>query len=139
MAIYDPSQVIVSLGTSDVTGFADGTFITISPNSEQFTRVVGADGEVAFAKSNDFTYNITLTVLQTSSANAALTAFAEFDRLSNSGAFPIGIADLSGSAKFFAAEARIQQSADVEYSKEISERAWTIITSQAVNIVGSII
>ncbi len=140
MATYDPSQVIVSLGISDVTGFADGTFITISPNAESFTRTVGADGEVAFAKSNDNTYNITLTVLQTSSANDALSGFAALDQATNSGAFPIGIVDLSGNSIFFAAEAKIQQTADVEYSKEITERAWTIITGQAaINFVGSVI
>ncbi len=139
MGLYDPASVYVTIGGVDITGYADGTFISIVPNAEGFTRIVGADGEVAFAKSNDNTYNITLTLLQTSTSNTVLSGLLTADIEANGGAFPISITDLQGNSLFFSPVARSQQAPDTEYSKEVGERAWTIITAQAtVNLVGGI-
>jgi hypothetical protein len=133
---YDPAKVIVTFGGAIITGFADGTFIQVSPASDLFTKKVGADGETARAKSSDETYEVTLTLMQTSLSNKVLNAFKEADRLSSTGVLPLSITDLSGTALFFWPQAWIKKSPGGEFGKEIGDRAWAFDTGK---IVGEVI
>lgn len=136
---YDPKQVVVTFLGVPLQGFADGTFITITPSAERFTKAVGADGEVARGKSNDNTSEVTLTLIQTSESNTYLSSVQLADRTTNAGAGPLSIADLQGQSLFFTESAWIRQEPDVEYAKEVGERAWVFDTGQsASNVVGGI-
>jgi len=128
---FDPKQCIITYGGVQLSGFADGTFLSIVPNAESFTRVVGADGEVARNKSNDSTYNLTMTFLASSASNDYLSTVYLADKVSNSGSLPFTVADLSGTTVFFTESCWIQQAPDVEFAKEITERAWALQTGQA--------
>jgi hypothetical protein len=71
---YDPKKVIITLGGVPIGGYADG-FVQIDPNSETWTKKVGADGEVARALSNDNTHTIQITLMQTSLSNAYVAEY----------------------------------------------------------------
>lgn len=128
---YAPDLVITSVNGVPITGFADGTFISISPAADRFTKTVGADREVARAKSNDNTYEVTITLLSTSLSNDYLTSLLNADKLANAGKFVLQIKDLNGTTLFFWQSAWIKTPPTVEFSKEITERAWVIDTGQA--------
>ena len=127
---YDPREVIVTFGGIPLTGFADGTFITVSRASERFTKAVGADGEVARSRNNDNTHEVTLTLIQTSPSNNYLSIIARVDKIMNMGVKALSITDLSGSTLFFWNEAWINNDPDVEFNKEIGDRAWVFNTGQ---------
>lgn len=133
---YDPLQVSVILGSHIVTGFADGTFVSIERNNQTFELVSGASGETARAKSNDRSGTVTITLMQTSESNSVLSGFAAADELSNSGKFPIIVKDNNGDSLYEATEAWVQQPASVEFSKEISEREWVLETGELIMVTG---
>ncbi len=127
---YDPKKVIVTFGGTIITGFADGTFIQISAASDLFSKKVGSDGEVARSRSNDDTYEVTLTLMQTSLSNKVLNAFKEADKLSSTGVLPLTITDVSGAGLFFWPQAWIKKSPGGEYAKEVGDRQWVFDTGQ---------
>lgn len=120
----DPKNVIISIGGFPMSGFVDGTFLEISSDTEQFTKVTGADGYVTRVKSNDYGATMTLTLAQSSPSNDVLSTFFNLDRTVNGGIVPILVKDLSGTTIIFSATGWIQQFPDISYSNDISERAW---------------
>jgi len=134
---YDPAKVIITLGGIPITGFADGTFVAVTPAGDRFTKKVGADGEVSRTKSNDNTSRVTITLKQTSLSNTYLNTLKEADRLLNGGVRPLSITDLSGTTILFWPQAWIASPPDQEFAKEEGDRAWNIDTGQAAQeIIG---
>jgi len=127
---YAPDLVILSVNGVPITGYADGTFISVAPATDRFTKVVGADREVARSKSNDNTHEVTITLLSTSLSNDYLSTLLNADKLANAGKFTLQIKDLGGTTLMFWQSAWIRTPPTVEYSKEITERAWVIDTGQ---------
>lgn len=130
MKTYDPKDVIVTFGGVSLSGFADGTFISVTASMERFQKVVGADGEVARGRSNDDTHEVTITLMQTSPSNDDLAAIAKSDRQSNDGVRALAIRDLGGNTLMFWPEAWVRQTPDIEFAKEVGERAWVFDTGQ---------
>lgn len=127
---YDPKQIIITFGGVPISGYADGTFIKVSPAGDRFTRKVGADGEVARSRSNNDCHNVEITLMQTSPGNAALSAVLAEDRFFNTGIRPLQIADINGSVLDFWPDAWIKADPDQEYSKEVGDRTWMLETGQ---------
>lgn len=128
---YDPKFVAVIVGGVPITGFADGTFISVAPASDMFAKVVGADREVARSRSNDDTAEVTITLLQTSLSNDYLSGILTSDKLANAGKVSLQIKDLLGTTLHFFQTAWIKTKPTSEFSKEIGERAWVFDTGQA--------
>ncbi|MCK4522416.1 MAG: DUF3277 family protein [Nanoarchaeota archaeon] len=121
---YDPKKVILTVGGVPVSGYADGTFITVERSADNFSKVVGAHGQTSRAKTNDFSGSLTVTLAQTSMSNNILQGFAVADELSNDGVVPIQVKDNSGTSVFFSANGWIRKPANAEFGKEISNREW---------------
>jgi len=135
---YDPAKVSLIIGGHIVKGYADGTFISAERNSDNFTRVGGADGEQTRAKSNDKSGVFTFTLLQSSLSNAVLQGYATADETSNSGLVTVLVKDANGSEKVTAATAWVQKPAAKEHGKELSDRVWTVETGNMVYAGGGI-
>ena len=131
MHSYNPKKVIVTANGNTITGYADGTFLTITPRAERWTSISGADGEVSRAKSNDKRYEVTLTLAHTSPSNDILSNFFYLDESLDSGVFSLTITDLNGTSILQTKNAWIRQLPDQEFSKENTERAWVIDTDKA--------
>ena len=59
LGTYDPKEVSLSLGGVNISGFGDGTFITIArTDNETYKLHVGAHGESARTKNNNETGTI---------------------------------------------------------------------------------
>lgn len=135
---YDPKQIIVTFGGIIAQGFADGTFLSVSFNEDQFALTVGADGEGARAKSNNNSARIELTLMQTSITNDLLSAVRRADASlpGRAGVLPLQIRDVLGTTLYEAMDCWIVKSPDVEFSKEISERTWILETDYLFDFVG---
>ncbi|MFX0205153.1 MAG: DUF3277 domain-containing protein [Candidatus Hodarchaeota archaeon] len=138
---YDPSQIIVTFGGVPISGFDDGTFISVAPSSDYFTKKSGADGEVARAKSNDYTDEVTITLMSSSASNDYLSGIVLLDRTSNTGVLPLQILDLNGTTLHFWPSAWIKSRPTSDFGKEITSRAWVFDTGNSMvsNVGGSIV
>lgn len=135
---YNAARVVVIVAGFPISGFADGTFVNVEMVNDAITSQVGADGEIARAISTDRRCTVTITLQQTSESNTFLSTMFNIDMLTCGGRTgPILIQDLCGDTIFSAANAWITKPANIEFSKEISTRAWAIQTgAPAIYIVG---
>lgn len=136
---FDPKQVQMIIGGNQIAGFADGEFINVERDENTFSKVVGADGEVSRAKSNNRSGILTLTLLQTSASNDILSAIMIADELTNSGIIPIYIKDSLGTSTLFSGEGWVQKPPAFTADKEIGNREWVIdLASVDVFIGGNV-
>lgn len=134
---YSPEDITVLVaGIIPITGFIAGTFVNISKDLSVYSSARTSDGHVARLYNNDQTYTITLTLQNTSESNELLNKLLLIDEITQRGKFPLLIKDQLGSSLFFSTTSWIEGVPDVTYGQEITERTWTIRSSQAVNTVG---
>lgn len=137
--IYDADQItMVFMGILVDSGYADGEFCRVEQLSDDFTDVVGTDGEVARSKTNDRRATITVTLLQTSSGNAKLSVLNNLDKLAANGAGvgPLLIKDLAGTSLYTASKAWIAAPPKVVFSRGAEAREWTIRCADLLRLDG---
>ena len=135
---YDPKDYSLIVGGHIVEGWADGTFLTAERTNDTWSDAVGADGEGARAKSNDKRGTFVFTLMQTSKSNTVLSGFHNADELNNGDQVPVLVKDNNGDTVLEATEAWVRKPATVELGKEISNREWTIATTNLSVLVGSL-
>lgn len=128
---FNSKEVQIIFGPVIFEGYADGTFCTAAHDNDAVTDIVGSDGEGALAYSNDERGSAVITLLQTSASNPVLSAIKEAK-----GIHPLFIKDGSGTTIITAETAWILKSADVEYSREITNRVWTLRSTELKIFVG---
>src|SRR4051812_10926277 len=114
IASYDASKIVVTLGPSILTGWADGSFLTIERESDSFEDYVGSDGGVARSKSNDKRATATLRLRMDAASNDVLSAFLVADELNGAGVLPFMVKDLKGTTLVLAKEAWVMKPAPIE-------------------------
>ena len=135
---YDPRQVIIIVAGNQMSGYADGSFVTVARNEDMFTLQVGTSGEGTRSKSNNRSGTITFQLMQSSDSNAVLQALANVDELSNAGAVPVMVKDNSGDSLYIAETAWIRKIPDSEFSREAGPREWVLETDVLVpNVAGN--
>jgi hypothetical protein len=133
---YNPADVLLTVAGIPITGYADGTFIAIGRDNPSWNSGTGSDGEGWRAKSNDKSGTCTLTLLQTSAANDALSALVAVDEASGDGIGPLLLKDLSGRSLYEAETCWVEKPADAEFAREQSDREWVIKTDKLNVFVG---
>ena len=133
---YDPAQIIATVGPAIITGFADGTFVKASRETDTFTDYAGADGEVTRARSRDKRGTVEFTLSQASPSNDLLSALATMDEQLGTGIVPFLLKDVNGTTLCAGGEAWVKKPADVEYGKEVGTRAWTIRVARLLTFAG---
>jgi len=137
-ATYNPKKVLATWGAILFDGYADGVFLEAERNNDSVNLAVGSAGNAARAISNDRSGIITVTLLQSSLINAALSAAYKLDELSGDGVFPFFIKDLSGVDLVSAESAWIQKPSPASYGREVENRVWIFETDVLDIIVGGI-
>ena len=122
---YDPMNVNVIADGDIMTGFADGTFVSVEQDEENFSTMVGAKGEVSRAKNANKLGTINLTLKHTSPSNARLNQLARSGRL-----FPVSVVDLNDGSSAGGREAWVEKPANKDWGKEETTREWTIKVAQ---------
>ncbi len=137
---YNPKNVLVTWGAVLFSGFADGTHINAARNNQTVNTVVGSTGDGARAISNDRSGIVTLTLLQTSSVNALLTAALLLDEASGDGISPMLIKDLGGLDLVKASAMWIQKPSDLNRGREIGDgnMVWVFETTDLDILSGGI-
>lgn len=135
---YDPKQIILIVGGNQMSGFADGTFITVERIEDAFSMQVGVDGEGTRSKSNNRSGRVTFSLMQSSDSNQVLSALALADDVSNAGAVPLMVKDNNGDSLYIAETAWIKKVADSPFAREAGPREWVMETDVLVaNVAGN--
>lgn len=136
---YAPNEVTITIaGLYSVTGFAEGTFVRITKDTQQVTTTRAMDGTMSRIKSPDTGWKVEITLAQSSGANDIFSTFWNVDKVTGMGKFPLFIKDGSGSTMFMAATAWIEELPDVIFSNQMETRTWRFAaTDVIVNIGGN--
>lgn len=136
MKEYSPKDVLVIFGGNVLTGFADGTMVSINRETDSFTKHVGSQGEVTRVKSANKSAEIIIMLAQSSPSNLILSGIQALDELTSNGILPLIIKDLSGKSIYFSGQAWIRKPADSEFSDEITDREWALDCAEMLPVIG---
>lgn len=137
LAHYSPERVTVLLGGAvQISGFVDGTFITVSKDSAMYSTKESADGKPTRTFKKSSIFNVSLTLASTSDSNQLLTYTSGLDTLTQMGKFPLIIKDQLGGTLLFSLTSWIESLPDSDFSTTIDGRTWEIKCSQAVFNIG---
>lgn len=119
---YDPKKVIVVFGAIALSGFAEGTFITVETQGDGITAIVGCDQEVVRSISpENVLKNVKVNLLQSSDSNDKLSLMHDMDNQNGAGVFPLAIKDLSGRSLFISDQAWIVKKPVFQRGKSASD------------------
>lgn len=135
---YNPLLVVITFKGNIISGFADGTFLMVERDTETFSKVIGASGEVCRVRSLDRSGKATITLLQSSVSNDILSAINTLDELTGEGVGAFLVSDLNGTTLLAAPNAWIEKPASAEFGKELSDREWVLALDQVEMGIGGI-
>jgi hypothetical protein len=135
---YDPSEIKLLVSGFPITGFAPDSIVTIAPEADLWSDVVGCDGDVTRAKSLDRRATVTINLAQSSPSNLVLSALVTADINTPGGASvgPFLCADKHGSSLFTGEACYVKRLPDVEYGSGVMARAWQIRVPTMVPVIG---
>jgi hypothetical protein len=137
LATYIPAAVDILLaGLIPVSGYVDGSFVTITKDVKPFTSKRTADGTVSRLYNKDQTYTVSISLYSGSGSNDALTKLWQLDEISQRGKFPLLIKDSSGSDLFFSGTTWIEGIPPLVKSNTFDSRTWVLRSSSAVINIG---
>lgn len=129
---YNPAQVIFIYATAPISGFADGTFISVARNEDSATYARGAQGGGTRVLTSDKSGRITSTLQQVSPSNAVFAAQLAAQELSGGGIASALVKDNGGNDLHAAATAWVVRPADSDYANENSNREWILETDELI-------
>lgn len=135
---YDPKGIVLVFAGIPITGYAQGTFISVEQNEDAFILTVGSDGEGCRSKTNNRSARVTVTLQQSSQANDALSAIHNVDLNSplGDGIGPLLLKDISGTTIIAAEKAWIVRFPTSTYARDPETREWIFETDYAVQSLG---
>lgn len=130
MPAWDPQQITLTFKGYEISGFADGAFITAARAEDTWSINVGAQGDVVRVLNRNTSGTIVVTLQQTSMSNGILSQILEEDEQFLTGVGDVMLKDLSGETLIHGEEAWIMKPADAGYAKELESREWTIMVGK---------
>lgn len=137
IANYSPDEVNCLAFGIPLSGFGNGTFITITKDKVPYTTTETPDGTITRLYTNSQTYTIALTFHRGSTSNDVLTKLWQLDEITQRAKFPLLIKDLSGTDLFFSTNTWIEGIPSIVESTTFDSRTWVLRSSQAVINIGS--
>lgn len=135
---YDPSQISVIIGGASITGFAEGTMISVARNEDAFSYAPSTTGGGSRVKNSNKSGRITLTLQKTSESNEILDNYADLDEVSNDGIFSSLVRDNNGKDLHKGESCWVVKKPDSEESKELPTREWIIeVAELEMNVKGA--
>jgi len=130
--VWSPAKTNVNWGgTFTFKGFAEGTFITSSRNTDNTRQVVGAHGDVALTLNADRTGTVTVTLLQTSETNRILASIqAAQDETGELYRADLTISDQSGSNLVDAQACHIMTTPENALSDDQTSKTWVFYSEK---------
>ncbi len=126
MNTWDPQQLVATVRGALISGWAEGTFLTVERNEDAYTLKVGADGEAARSRNHNKSGTVKFTLMQTAQSNSTLASLHAEDEAFGTGLGPLLIKDLTGTTVAAAQNCWIKKTAAASFGKEVEDREWTL-------------
>lgn len=137
--VYSANEVSCIVGVIPIdSGRGDDEFLSITKEEDTFTVKTGVDGEATFSENKNNVHRVKITVMQTSSANALLSAIhlGDIKVAGGAGIVPLMVRDKQGLDLFVATEARIVKWPDLAYAKDAGTVQWELICPNPERFIG---
>lgn len=123
---YSPERVDTSWGGVELTGFAEGTAITLRRNTDNSAQAVGMQGDVGITKTANRTGQVEMVFMQTAETNRILSAVQAAQDLEDSDVIrgDIVITDPSGGMIALAQRCHIMTPPEVALGDDQSPKTW---------------
>ncbi len=131
MKEYGAAKVSVVVNGTPITGFMDGSEVTVARNGESATLHMGADGKGTKVVNADKSGTITLRLAQSSLSNAVLSVLE-----ATNANFAVIVKDTNGNSLHSGAKAFVSTPPSSEYAQEVSPREWTIMVETLIHFEG---
>jgi hypothetical protein len=139
MPAYSPQDVTAAAAGFPMTGFAEGTFVTVTQQSESAAAFRGADGQTSFAVDRGMPLlQVEFTLQQTSAANAYMAGLLALQS-AGAVAFPFSVTNKNSLESAILGQAVIMKAPDSAYSQGIEGRTWTLMGPGLLKSGGSIL
>lgn len=127
---YAPDDVITVIGTQQVIGLHEGSFIEAERDVETASTHVGADGEVTLVISPNHAGKVKVVLQQSSPLNDYFTTLllALQNKDMGNAVVPISVTDKNGSTVVSAKQAVTQKPVKISFADKPEGREWTFIT-----------
>ena len=133
-ATYDPASVIVTWGSLTLSGFAPDTFANVERAEDAVVTTVGADGFGCHTINRNRSGTVTVTLMQSSLTNSALSRLANLDEQTGDVSYPLVVKDIRSDATLCVAHAsKIKKMPASSFGKELGTREWAF-TSTRIDI-----
>lgn len=123
---YDPSKHFITFAGIPLSGFAKGTYLTVTRLSDTFEDYAGTLGEVCRTRKLDRRATAKFKTMGSSPINDALSAVARTDESTGEGQGVFGAVDGNGTTVLNASSAWIVKQPDAEFGDTMPEREWEI-------------
>lgn len=124
---YSFKNASAIFGVEEITGWADGDdCLIVEPAQDNWSKVVGAKGDVIRSQSNDKSVTITLKLLQTSESNAILNGIKLLDDELGTGVLPFIYSDTSTGESYLVKNAWIATTPSVTRGRNQNNMEWVL-------------
>lgn len=136
---YDAANHVLTYGAIILkNGWGKDNFVKVVRQTPAWSDEVGVAGEVTRSKGNDDRATVTVSLMQSSRENEALSAAYLLDKNTpgGNGAVPFTFMDLGGTTKIAAGEAWLQKSPDQSRARAVGECDWEIRLAAIIEFHG---
>ena len=129
-------NVNVIFGVLELQGFGEGDdVIVIETDADQFTKIVGAKGDVTRVQSSDESVTVTIKLLQTSNSNAALNTLYLADKETGAGALPMIITDLESGEVYSIPNAWVMKQPTITRGQGVNTTDWVFQGDRLIPVI----
>lgn len=131
---YRAEDIITTVGSHLVTGYADDSFLTIDAMEDAVTHKVGCQGEVVRSIIPNKAVTVKLVLLYNSRSQKYLSEMLKRDKKDGTGIFPMEVKDLSGGIILSASQCWVTKAPSKSYGKEAQNGEYTIVCADPEEI-----
>ena len=122
---YDSKVIVITFGPLILSGYAEDSIATLTPESEIFTAKVGVDGQTTRSRSNNDNYKCTVRLMQTSDAHSKIQALTLRNTILSNLTWPFKLISPTTGEVFESGNAYLERNPDAEFGREVGEREYT--------------
>lgn len=136
---YDPSKVLLNWNGVLITGYQDGTFVTIEYTEANFMTHVGSLGDVTRTRNLSKLAKMSITLMAQAPCNDLLMAKALLDLDTGVAYGPLSFSEINGNTSVHGAYAWCEKIPTIERAKESGPVKWEfMISAGEIQIGGAV-
>lgn len=136
---YSFTNVNAIFGILEIQGFGEGDdVVNITFDTDQFSDMAGAKGDVTRTQTNDNRATVTIKLLQTSQSYKELIALYNVDKLSGAGILPLTVINKETGETFVGNNAWIIKLPDIVRGQNANVVEFTFRTDSGTFIIADV-